>query len=361
MYRPLVFLLLASSSLLSAWGQKEAVAAEPRPLVERYASLLARPKSYPCLKRTGEIVIDGRLDEPDWQRAPHTEPFEDIEGGNKPKPKFATTAQMLWDEDYFYVAATLEEPDVVGRLQMRDTIIWKENDFEVFIDPDGDGIDYYEFEVNARNTMMDLMMTHPYRSGGSFIMPWDCPGLRHAVHVEGTLNCSSDTDRGWTVEMAIPVRALRKNFGYTQGLTEGEGHWRVNFSRVQWLRAGGPEENWVWSPTGRIDIHMPERWAYVSFERDLDDCTGGIISPDDNLAWAMFYAQKDYHAAHGRFAATLEQLGLTDADRATLGEGGRIEMEAVSSKFEIRITPTEGRITTLDERGHLQHIDKSKP
>ena len=26
-----------------------------------------------------------------------------------------------------------------------------------------------------------------------------------------------------------------------------------------------PEDNWVWSPQGVIDMHRPERWGYVQF------------------------------------------------------------------------------------------------
>lgn len=338
--KAILFLLSLLPLSLSAQG-----------LLDKYAHLLAAPRGYCAPKATGKITIDGRLDEADWKHAPHTERFVDIEGDTKPRPKYKTTVQMLWDEDYFYVAATLEEPNVVARLQQRDTIIWKENDFEVFIDPDNDGIDYYEFEVNARNTMMDLIITHPYRSGGEFIMPWDCPGLQHAIYVDGTLNNASDTDRGWTVEMAIPVRALRKNFGYTQGLTDQEPSWRVNFSRVQWL-CPDHEENWVWSPTGRVDMHMPERWGFVSFVETLHDCASGELSPDYRLAWAVFYAQQDYRAQHGRFSTDLSVLGLTEADRNTLETETQISLEATSSRFVLRLESSDGSFQQVDERGH---------
>ena len=50
--------------------------------------------------------------------------------------------------------------------------------------------------------------------------------------------------------MAIPHQALTMNFN--NPLKAGNT-WRINFSRVQWLKEKGPEENWVWTPTGRID------------------------------------------------------------------------------------------------------------
>jgi hypothetical protein len=29
--------------------------------------------------------------------------------------------------------------------------------------------------------------------------------------------------------------------------------------------AGKPEDNWVWSPQGVVNMHVPEKWGYVRF------------------------------------------------------------------------------------------------
>jgi hypothetical protein len=44
------------------------------------------------------------------------------------------------------------------------SIIFLDNDFEVFIDPDGDNWMYYELEVNALAQIWDLLLIRPYRS-----------------------------------------------------------------------------------------------------------------------------------------------------------------------------------------------------
>lgn len=79
---------------------------------------------------------------------------------------------MLWDDDCLYVSAVLEEPNIQARLTKRDTIIYYDNDFEVFIDPDGDGHHYFEIENNARGVIFDLLLNRPYRSGGNFMIQW---------------------------------------------------------------------------------------------------------------------------------------------------------------------------------------------
>ena len=98
------------------------------------------------------IHIDGRLDDPAWKRAEWTPDFVDIEGSVKPLPRYGTRAKMLWDDKYLYIAAELEEPNVKATLTQHDSVIFHDNDFEVFIKPLPATESYYEFEINALNT-----------------------------------------------------------------------------------------------------------------------------------------------------------------------------------------------------------------
>ncbi len=174
-------------------------------LFERYEPMLTQPRSYDCYRTVDRIKIDGKLKEDSWSRASSSEPFVDISGYDFEAPCKQTTVKMLWDDEYLYIAAVLEEDNIVARLSQRDTIIYHDNDFEVFIDPDCDGVNYFEIENNAKGTIMDLMLDKAYRSGGSFFLPWNCEGLQLAVSHDGTLNKTQDVDRSWTVEMAIPL------------------------------------------------------------------------------------------------------------------------------------------------------------
>ena len=122
----------------------------------------------------------------------------------KPAPRFKTRAKMLWDDSYLYIGAELEEPHVWATLVKRDTVICRDNDFEVFLDPDGDSHEYYEFEMNALNTVWDLLLKKPYRDGGPPVDSWNIDGLVTAVHIDGTLNDPRDIDQGWSVEIAFP-------------------------------------------------------------------------------------------------------------------------------------------------------------
>ena len=74
------------------------------------------PRHYICGRAREPIQIDGKLDDPAWHSAAWTEDFVDIEGAHRPRPRFRTRAKMLWDDDYLYVYAELQEPHVWGTI-----------------------------------------------------------------------------------------------------------------------------------------------------------------------------------------------------------------------------------------------------
>ena len=150
------------------------------------------PLAYQCLRAAGPIHIDGKLDDPAWRNAPWTSDFVDIEGDSKPRPRFRTRVKILWDDHYLYIAAELEEPEVKATLTQRDSVIFKDNDFEVFIKPLPDSRSYYEFEINALNTGWDLFLPKPYNEDGQPDNSWDIEGLKTAIAVQGSLNQPGD-------------------------------------------------------------------------------------------------------------------------------------------------------------------------
>ena len=234
------------------------------------------PKHYTCRRSVTPPAFDGKLIAGAWQSAAWTDDFVDIEGPErKPAPpRFRTRAKLLWDDQYLYIGAELEEPMPWATLKKHDSVIFRDPDFEVFLDPDSDSRNYFEFEINAWNTSWDLFLPETYRNKGKADNSWGIPGLRTAVHVEGTLNDPIHRSRGWTVEIAFPWSGFHHK-GYTASKPHEGETWRINFSRVEWrtevvrgkirkLR-GVKEDNWVWSPQGEIDMHVPEKWGYVRF------------------------------------------------------------------------------------------------
>jgi hypothetical protein len=279
------------------------------------------PNAYVCYRASKPIRIDGLLDDPAWSAAPWTSDFVDIQGALKPAPRFRTRAKMLWDQDNLYIAAEIDEPQIWATLREHDSVIFHDNDFEVFIDPDNDGCFYSELELNALNTTWDLLLPRSYRGGGPAINGFELAGLKTAVHVNGAINNPLAPSRSWTTEIAIPWKAFN---GICNGPLppQDRNQWRINFSRVEWhvnvqndrfVKVPGlPEDNWVWSPQGVIDMHRPEQWGFLQFTTQ----TAGAVTIDPSPgfqerrllidAWELQHRFRD---SHGRWASSAEELG----------------------------------------------------
>ena len=276
-----------------------------------------QPEQYTCYKATEKLNIDGLLDEADWGKAIPTKPFVDIEGEKRPLPWYETRVQMLWDEEYFYIAAELEEENIWATYSQHDAVIYQENNFEVFIDPDRDGHDYFEIEVNPLNTIFDLFLSAPYRDGGPVLTDWDLKGLKTAIKVFGSLNDPADRDSCWMVEMALPLSGLSRK----GRLPQPGAVWKINFSRVEYeilVREGQyqkqrnaagkplPEHNWVWSPQGIINMHYPEKWGYLLFDRGA---VRAEVPADDAVIqhlYVLYHYLREYREEHGRYPRSLE-------------------------------------------------------
>jgi len=240
----------------------------------------------------------------------------------------------------------------------------------VFIDPDGDTHAYYELEVNALGTPWDLMLVQPYRDGGPAIHAWDIAGLQVGVDVRGTINRPGDRDEGWSVEIAMPWSMLREAAPGHRAPRAGE-QWRVNFSRVQWqldASAGAyakrvhpstgkplPEDNWVWSPQGAVNMHLPERWGVVQFS----DASPGTATPfvddrNERVKWALrrlYYRQRAYRATHGRYATDLSAL---DASNIRVdGLELNLSMQVTDSLYELRANGVDGAVVRLRQDGKV--------
>ena len=285
------------------------------------------PQTYIAYKTPESMVIDGKADEAVWEKSKWTNNFIDIEGSKI--PKYQTKVKMLWDDDYYYILADIKEPHVWGDIKERDAVIFYNNDFEVFIDPDGDTHNYYELEINALNTVWDLFLSKPYREENIVLNDWNYTGLKSAVKVDGTLNNPEDVDKGWTLEIALPFKDLR--ISYHEDNVPKDKFWRINFSRVNWehditnhiySRKKGSdgkylhEYNWVWSPTGVINMHEPEKWGYVYFSsKEVGALDTFAIPNDEKIKWhlyELYRAQKEYRKEQKKFATHIEDLNISN-------------------------------------------------
>lgn len=337
-----------------------------------FAQEIPAPKSYIAYKTTDAIVVDGQSEEA-WKKAPWSADFIDIEG--EKIPKYQTRVKMLWDETYLYFFAKMEEPEVWGTLKQRDTVIFYNNDFEIFIDPDGDTHNYYEFEMNALNTVWDLFIVKPYRVKAPIVDAWNIQGLKSAVFVRGTLNNPADIDQGWNVEVAIPWEVLKE--ANTHGEIPENEFWRINFSRVNWdfeLINGDyhrkkdengnflPEYNWVWSPQYVINMHEPERWGYVYFSSKEVGKDSFSIPKEERVKWMLYQLyrkQRAYFGTHGTWAKNMQNL--MDGPITILGKVVHPKFEQHLTGWNISVkSPFSEKIFAVTEDGDFISLNSLK-
>lgn len=247
-------------------------------------------QKYSCQRLAVRPQLDGYVCGDGWDELPWTDDFVDITGQDSLKPWYRTRLKMGWDENYLYVGAQMEEPHIWATITTKNAQMFEDNDFEIFIDPDGDGLNYYEFEINALGTIWELSLPRPYKDGGLPVLGCNIDGLVSAVGIKGTLNDPRDEDEAWSVTVAIPWQGLKPYHNEGAVPPAINDVWRMNFSRVQWAHEivdgkyirvpphgaktaeslnpeeqQHPEQNWVWSPQGAVNMHLPQMWGWVKF------------------------------------------------------------------------------------------------
>ena len=230
-----------------------------------------KPRQYVIYRASGPITIDGHIHEKAWQDAAWTEPFEDAQSPHCPLPWKMTRAKIVHDDEALYFAAQLQEENVWGHITKRDTISYWDNDFEIFIDPTADAVNYFEYEMTCLNQVFDMWHEIDNHRNALADGTYDAPNLRHAVQVQGTLNYHHDLDDGWTVEVRVPYADMATHNPHMQYPPQRGDMWRFNFSRVQYMHVytqlypyllpHSPCEDWVWQATFNGDLHIPEMWA----------------------------------------------------------------------------------------------------
>ena len=217
---------------------------------------------YYASKTSGNITIDRLFNEKDWKNAPYTEPFVLYLNGEK--PVYQTKAKMLWDKQYLYIGFFCEDNNVQATITQRDGRLFSEDVVEIFCDPDGNGKNYMEIQINPLNTVTDMLLNKPYSEGGRPQLSWDMEGLKSATHIMGTLNDPSKADTAWFCEAAMPFEQIFRfdSKGRTRPSTGDT--LRILLTRYQYFRSGQENsEISSWNQTDRRGFHAPDKYGIV--------------------------------------------------------------------------------------------------
>lgn len=176
------------------------------------------------LQEGERVSLDGRLDEPAWQRAVAISDFVQQDPVLGSPPTEHTEIRIVFDRENLYIGALFfdSEPDrLLGNTMKRDEFLSADDRFMWTIDTFLDQQTGYFFEMNPSGLMADALML----PGGGNERGWD--GIWNARVVRSEI--------GWTVEIQIPFRTL--NFD------PDAPAWGINFQRT--VRRKNEELLWM--------------------------------------------------------------------------------------------------------------------
>lgn len=220
-----------------------------------------RDREFVCRFADTPIKIDGVADEEAWKSAEVIDHF--FQGWEKDKPaaKTATKARLLWDRDNLYFLAEMVDADLYADVKEHDGKTWENDVFELFFKPADDKPGYYEFQVSAAGTVMDMFI--PRRNAGGY-QRFIGDGEFHIeakVELKGTLNKWSDKDESWTVEGKIPWR----DFLRSGGRPNVDEKWKFTLCRYDYsVDFEGPDLT-ACAPLTKPDFHRWEDYSTLKF------------------------------------------------------------------------------------------------
>ncbi|HYH79875.1 MAG TPA: DUF5916 domain-containing protein, partial [Longimicrobium sp.] len=214
-------------------------AAAQQPAVQAHTSG-ATPQAQ-AVRRTGPIVLDGRLDEAFWQTVPAAGDFRQRDPDEGRPATQRTELRFAYDDEALYVGARMYDSlgarGVRTQLARRDENVdgdWLELDFDTYHDHTGITI----LQVNPSGVKYDAGQAASYADPS-----WD-PVYQAQAHIDSL---------GWTAEFRVPFSQLRFPRDSVQT-------WGLQVTRFIERNA----ETAVWSFWRKDETGSPARWGHLT-------------------------------------------------------------------------------------------------
>lgn len=211
-------------------------------------------------RASGTIIIDGNLDESDWQNAQLVGTFLTYPTRN-PEEKELTHAKMLWDDENLYIAFKSYDDNILATRMERNVDVWRDDCVEAFISPyPATPEKYLNIEINPICTY--YCGIHLFEKGSK----WYTPALQIGRQHEGTINNESDQDKWWIIEVAIPYQMF--NVLRYEDVPKSGDIWRFNLYRL--ARKIEPERRNLYYLPKPLNNHSPEYYGKLLFSDKIE-------------------------------------------------------------------------------------------
>lgn len=202
-------------------------------------------------------VIDGRLDDPQWDQAPVLDGFRQVDPIENAEPSERTEIRLLYDSETIYVSVQCfdREPDkIVAKQLQREGDLRSDERIRILFDTFFDRRNGFFFEMNPNGARVDALI----ENNDNVRFDWD--GIWDG---DATID-----DQGWAAEMAIPTRTL--NFDPEQP------HWSFNAAR--YIRRHNEWDRWT-SYSQNKPFHSVADAGVISGLEDLEQGLGVDFKP----------------------------------------------------------------------------------
>jgi hypothetical protein len=192
-------------------------------------------------RATGQIKVDGELDDEGWRGAAKVDNFAEHNPGDQTQPAVDTEVLITYDDDNLYVAwICYDDPDEVRASFCERDNIFSDDYVILCLDTFGDATLAYEIASNPYGIPGDLLFSSSNGEDSSYDMIFESAG--------------KIVDNGWVVEMAVPFTRMRFP-------EQEEQVWRVDFWRNR------PRESryqYSWAAYDRDENCWPCQWGTVT-------------------------------------------------------------------------------------------------
>lgn len=219
------------------------------------------------------IMIDGQLNEPDWQTAQAAKDFFMVLPMDTSRSVSRTEVRMTYDATNIYLGVICFDT-LSGRVTVesmrRDFSFGKNDNFLLFMDPFDDQTNGFSFGSNAAGAQWDGLMY----DGSRVDLSWD----------NKWVSMVRNYDDRWVFEASIPFKTIR----YKKGITQ----WGINFSRLD-LKLN---EKSSWAPVPR---QFPTAQLAYTGILQWDEPPPEVNSNVSVIPYLSAGAQKDFESQSG--------------------------------------------------------------